>query len=278
MRRRYRRRLARCQKNFSEGSVHNLRIETRRMLAMLDLLHALRAGEALKKMRRMFKQRLDTFDELRDTHVQLLMLKPWCRRFHGLREFYPWLRRHEKRLVGGLRHEIKAMKQLYAEGRLKKLEKQIGKSKNPMVAATGNALAAAALNKAFIQVVKLRRCVRRSDTETIHRMRVAFKRFRYMSELLRPFFPRLTTARLGKMRKYQALMGDIQDIEIVLEGSKRAVEKKRLLASDAGDLHCELMHERNVLIEMFMATVDRVFEFQPVNSTRQTGHTRLIRI
>ena len=34
MRRRYRKRLARCQKKFSETSVHHLRIETRRMLAL----------------------------------------------------------------------------------------------------------------------------------------------------------------------------------------------------------------------------------------------------
>ena len=36
--RRYRKRLARCQKHFSEEAVHELRVETRRALALLDLL------------------------------------------------------------------------------------------------------------------------------------------------------------------------------------------------------------------------------------------------
>ena len=81
MRRRYRKRLDRAQKKFSETAVHDLRIETRRMLALLDLLDALRVGEGLKKTRKIFKQRLDAFDRLRDTHVQLSLLKPLWRDF-----------------------------------------------------------------------------------------------------------------------------------------------------------------------------------------------------
>src|SRR6185436_17907080 len=81
MRRRYRKRLACCQEAFSETSVHDLRIETRRVLAMLDLMRALHFQDSLKKTRRIFKKRLDTFDELRDTQVQLLLLKPLRRDF-----------------------------------------------------------------------------------------------------------------------------------------------------------------------------------------------------
>src|SRR5688572_6032971 len=109
LRRRYRRRLARCQERFSEASVHDLRIETRRMLAMLDLLRALHFQDSLRKTRKTFKQRLDAFDELRDTQVQLLLLKPLWRDFPEAREFDLVLRRREKRLIGELSREIKRM-------------------------------------------------------------------------------------------------------------------------------------------------------------------------
>src|SRR5882762_8215229 len=98
MRRRYRKRLARSQKKFSESSVHDLRIETRRMLAMLDLLRALHFEYSLRKTRKIFKERLDAFDELRDTHVQLQLLKPFWRDFPEAREFDLLLRRREQRL------------------------------------------------------------------------------------------------------------------------------------------------------------------------------------
>ena len=80
-RRRYRKRLARCQDKFSENAVHELRIETRRILALLDLLEALRCAAPLKKLRKTFKRRLDAFDDLRDTHVQQVLLKPLWKDF-----------------------------------------------------------------------------------------------------------------------------------------------------------------------------------------------------
>ena len=47
-------------------------------------------------------------------------------------------------------------------------------------------LAAAALRDTFRRVLALRRNVRSSEPATIHHLRVCFKRFRYVSELLRP--------------------------------------------------------------------------------------------
>jgi hypothetical protein len=106
----YRKRLARCQKKFSEKAVHALRTETRRILALLGLLEDLRPGEPLKKLRKTFKKRLDAFDDLRDTHVQLVLLKPlWCD-FPEARELKKRLCKCEKRLVSELSREIQTTK------------------------------------------------------------------------------------------------------------------------------------------------------------------------
>ena len=85
-RRRYGKRLERGRRKFSEKAVHDLRVETRRLLALLDVLIALHFPGPLKKIRKVFKKRLDAFDELRDTHVQLLLLKPLCQEFPEARE------------------------------------------------------------------------------------------------------------------------------------------------------------------------------------------------
>ena len=102
--------------------MQDLRIETRRLLAMLDLLDALRVGDSLKKTRKEFKKRLDAFDELRDTHVQLSLLKPLCRDFPEAREFDLLLLGREKDLISQLHHDIEAVKQARLERRLKALE------------------------------------------------------------------------------------------------------------------------------------------------------------
>jgi len=267
LRRRYCKRLARCQIKFSESAVHELRIETRRLLAMLDLLDALRVREALKKTRRVFKRRLDAFDELRDTHVQLSLLKPFCRDFPETREYDLLLLRREQELIAQLRQDIKATKPGRLERRLKTLEKQLRKSAEAKARKTGRLLAAAALSETFARVVSLRQRVRPHNTKTIHQLRVGFKRFRYMSELLQAMLPRLTKKHLRRMQAYQSTMGDIQDMEVLLAGLKEAVAEKCLLAAPMRNLRHELLRRRRRLINVFVAAIDGLFEFDPKTFT-----------
>ena len=59
----------------------------------------------------------------------------------------------------------------------------------------------------------------RVDPETpasIHRMRVAFKNFRYMVEIVHPLMPGYPQDNLIHMHAFQSLMGDIQDTEVLL--------------------------------------------------------------
>ena len=83
-----------------------MRTEMRRTLALLDLLEALRFEESLKKLRKTFKKRLDAFDDLRDTHVQLVLLRPLWPNFPEARELKKHLCKCEKRLVCELSQEI----------------------------------------------------------------------------------------------------------------------------------------------------------------------------
>ena len=269
MRRRYRKRLARCQKKFSESAVHELRIETRRLLAMLDLLDALRVRDALKKTRKVFKKRLDAFDVLRDTHVQLALLKRLSRDFPEAREFDLLLRRREQELIRHLHQDIGATRQARLERRLKTLEKQLRKSPKAKPGKADRSLAAAALSETFARVVWWRRRVRRNNTRTIHQMRVAFKRFRYMSELLQPILPRLTKRDLRRMQEYQSRMGDIQDLEVLLAGLREAVAGRCLSPAAMRNLRRELLRRRRGRIDVFLTAIDGLFDFDPANFARQ---------
>ncbi|MCW5553973.1 MAG: CHAD domain-containing protein [Verrucomicrobiae bacterium] len=273
MRRRYRRRLARCQARFSEDSVHELRIETRRMLALLDLFRALGIGDSLKKLRRVYNERLDAFDELRDTHVQLLLLKPRWADFPEARALESGLQQREQRLTEELRRVIRRMKPVRLERRLKAIEKELRKTAR--AAARGGAnVAATALREVFASVLELRRQVDRRDTETIHRLRVAFKRFRYLSELLQPLFPRLTNKRLRRMQDFQTLMGDIQDLEVLLAGVAQAVEQTELPTVAVRRLGADLKRKRRTAISTFLVSIDDLLKFTPEKWTgRKSGQS-----
>src|SRR5512138_3690242 len=70
----YRTELKRCRDEFSNEAVHDLRVATRRMLALVKLLNSVDRHPRLKKLNNAFKDQLDEFDDLRDTQVILAEL------------------------------------------------------------------------------------------------------------------------------------------------------------------------------------------------------------
>jgi CHAD domain-containing protein len=258
VRHRYRKRLARCQKKFSEKAVHDLRVETRRILALLDLLGALGFAALAARSARSFKKRLDTFDDLRDTQVQLQLLQPLWTEFpeaHGLKSF---LKRREEKLISKLARRIQSTKHARLNRRLKELEKCVGRSSRVSARAT-----AAALQAMFRRVAALRRQVSPVEAATIHRVRVAFKRFRYVSELLRSLHPEFTSKRLARMKEYQAAAGDIQDMEVLLARLAQVVEDRKVNPASLRHLRNALRERRRRTIGAFMARIDELFEFKP---------------
>jgi CHAD domain-containing protein len=53
-----------------------------------------------------------------------------------------------------------------------------------------------------------------SRSATIHRVRIAFKSFRYMVEIIHPLLDDYPVETLKRMNDYQALLGEIQDTEV----------------------------------------------------------------
>ena len=276
-RRRYRKRLARCQEAFSEKAVHDLRVETRRVLALVGLLETLHFKDGLNRLSRLFKKRLDSFDDLRDTQVQLRLLKPLWRQFPEAREFRTQLRQHEQRLITGHAREIKSVGHARPNRKLKELQKVLRKRAGRKGRDSSESLVLSALQAAFDQVVALRANVFRRDVAAIHRMRVAFKRYRYMSELLQPFQPWLTTARCRRMRIYQAMAGEIQDIVVLLERLDHYVREQTVSKVTTRDLRKELLRRKRRAIDSFMTRIDELYDFQPAAGAGQSERTRPIR-
>src|SRR4051812_5952557 len=70
----FRKAARRCRRQSSEEAVHHLRVQLRRLLAFIELLGAVVPQVHLERSRKKLKKRLDYFDDLRDTHVQLLFI------------------------------------------------------------------------------------------------------------------------------------------------------------------------------------------------------------
>jgi len=275
--RRYRKRLKRCQKHFSEDAVHASRVETRRLLSTLELLGAFMPERDLRKARRDLKRHLDTFDQLRDTQVQLTYVGRMAGTFPDAHEFYDWLRKREVRFTRTTRKAVKRIKTKRLGRCLAAVEKEIRLQRKRIGRERAFAIVQRAINQAFARVAQLCRHVRADDTKTIHRTRIAFKHFRYMVEALAPLLPAVTEDHRRALRAYQCMMGDIQDMEVLLAALDKFVQKEEVNAASARRLKKELVRWRRLLIQIYLNAAGRLRRFWPPPRLGQPTQKREIK-
>jgi CHAD domain-containing protein len=264
----FRTELERCQKKSSEEAVHDLRVATRRLISTLDLLAIIYPEGNLRKARRRLKKQLDMFGPLRDVQVQLLSVDKMLPAFPELQRFYEHLVKRERQLVQRLGAEVNRVK----TGKVKKAidiaAKEVdGLFDTPTKPQEKLTTAIHAVDTAFNKVVERKLAVHPTDSATIHRMRVAFKKFRYLVESLAPMLNRITSKHLKAMNAFQGCMGDIQDAEVLVTNAT-AYARKRGLESEASLTRAleELSRRRTALIETFLASADTLFTFwKPVS-------------
>jgi CHAD domain-containing protein len=261
----HRKQLKRCQKLFTEKTIHDSRVEARRLLSTVELLGGFLSAARVRKVERALKQHLGTFDGLRDTQVQLPLIGKLQRTFPAARPFYAFLQERENRLVKSTRRNIKKV----ATQRLDRLiaacraEVQARRKKCPPEKAVQ--LLLQSVDSAFAYAGRLRACIDPRDTDTIHRARVAFKKFRYMVETLVPCLPHPAPKLLEAMRHYQTMMGHIQDAEMLRLALDKFLRKHRLPAEPARHLREELLLRRQRLIDIYMGATEQMCQFWPWN-------------
>ena len=206
----YRSELKNCRSEFTEEAVHDLRVATRRILALIQLLNSISPGPRLKKMARAFKDQLDEFGDLRDTQVILGELSGIIQEIPQLEDFEQYLRSREEKILQDLHKQLKQRDTSGIADWIRKTRDALEEE----VPSDLEALILDAVDDAFLDVRQRLGWVDLNRSATIHRIRVVFKAFRYMVEIVNPLVKNFPPALLKQMNEYQTLMGNIQDAEV----------------------------------------------------------------
>ena len=255
----YRHDLERCQKRFSEKSVHQLRVAARRLLATVEVLEPFLSRAQVAEVSRCLKQHLDCFDDLRDTQVQLPVVKRLRKSFAEADRFYEWLDKREARFAKQSRKSIQQTK----TKPLARLVSDCRREAESRKTSAPGKLVLGAVERAFRHVNQLRARIDPANTHTIHRTRVAFKKFRYMVELLGERLRPVSGKRLKLMHGYQTLMGDIQDAEVLLLTFDKFMRKKKMDPGCARRFRAELLRRRKELVRIYLDAADQLDTFWP---------------
>jgi CHAD domain-containing protein len=267
---RYRKALKRCQDKFTTEAIHDFRIHIRRLLSSLELLRELLPARRVEKLQRLLKRRLDLFDDLRDTQVELQTLARLREDFPAVRVFRQTLREREERFARRARKEIRKVRTRRLCERLRECEDHLHERVQGLSSRQAAALLLRPVERAFRRACALRAAIDPGDGATIHQTRIVFKQFRYMVEALAPHLPAVTPERLAALRRYQTTMGDIQDSVVLLAALDKFLRKQPSMVQPLQRLRHHLVRHRQRLIEHYLAAADELFTFWPRRQTKGT--------
>jgi CHAD domain-containing protein len=252
--------------------VHDFRIATRRLLSILMLLEGISSKEHLQTANRDLKKRLKSFGRLRDVHTQLLYVGKLRRESTQAQTYYKALEKRECQHSKQMHRELPHCKSRRLADSIGAIKKQLRRLLCEEEKENVFAPALATLRTSYANTLEYYHAIEPADIRTLHRTRVAFKRFRYMIEVLQPMLPEVIQDRLKSMHDYQALMGDIQDLEVLLTSVEKFLKKQDLGGSGWKRFRVKLTQRRAALVHRFLVSADQLCEFDP--RKYQTRHNR----
>lgn len=197
----------------SEDAIHDLRVAIRRVLAWIAVREALLGPDPrLRETRSSLKTLMDPLGKLRDAHVKRDRIRKivpkgdepsYLYAIQVASDVLRWEDRVRKRLgerptsrlrvplpKGNKSRGGRIEATIPAPGLLRELEREVSKHRE------------AALDPAH--------------PEALHRMRLAFKKYRYAVEVLLPLFPKATEETVKRLHGFQTLLGTIHDCDVIL--------------------------------------------------------------
>ena len=255
--------LARTRKRATEKAIHDLRVSIRRLAAVLDVIKIIVSSSNLTKTRKRLKRLLGALSELRDVQVQIVTVRQLAGEFPVLNLFLTLLLVREKQIVRQIHVELRDFHVEQVDPGIIQIEKDLQTVlADPALRDAARAMVLGTLAKTFSRTVQLKPAALSGKGNSIHRLRIAFKRFRYTVEALEAILPNVTGRMKKSMNSYQVRMGNIQDMD-VLVSSIRSHAKKHPRADQEQfrKLIEQLLNRRRELVLEFLSSVDELSLF-----------------
>ncbi|HYR87092.1 MAG TPA: CHAD domain-containing protein [Terriglobia bacterium] len=216
----------------SEKAVHDLRVSTRRLIATLELAGAISKGKEIAGVQKQFKKVLKRMGPLRDIQVQLENLSQ-IRAIDPINDFKRSLERRERREIGSITKDLKRRRMRRLSEGLRLVHAAYEKPPKPLDNATVRRSIDSLVAIRHRAFWRARSRFKPENQETLHSMRIALKKLRYVVEAAQPILGRWAGKRSREMHACQQLMGDTRDLDILKTRLEKWAHKKGRKVADA---------------------------------------------
>jgi len=206
--------LERASRRPGEKEIHDLRVSIRRLLSYISVAGELsRSKSQSRGAVNRLKDFMSPLGRLRDAQVKIEWLKKivpegdestYLYSLSVLGESIGWEGKVRKLLLGANRKRLSESVDRYRPSPL------------PRTALRAKALGILVKRERGIESLAAE-ARNEENVEALHRMRLAFKKYRYSVEILAPFLPSVTAETLKRLHAFQTLLGDIHDLDVLLE-------------------------------------------------------------
>ena len=226
----------------SDESIHDLRVAIRRLLAWISVREALLGRDTrLREARSSIKALMVPLGKLRDAHVK----RDWIRKTvpEGDEPSYFYAVQVASDV---LRWESRVRERLGARATRRLRVPLPRRTGGPGCRLEAAVLAPALLGRLEREVSKHREAaLDPAHPEALHRMRLAFKKYRYAAEVLLPLFPNATEETSKRLHAFQTLLGTIHDFDVIL-AEATAFRREFLGVATESDLEAAFLRLREV--------------------------------
>ena len=240
----------RARAKASEKSIHDLRVNTRRLIATLELARSLSHRSDITKLQRRCKKILKSMGPLRDTQVLLENLG----RLRGMTlisDFKKTLERRENREIDSIHSELKRSRKHDLSKRLEDVRSELTRVHESLGPRKIHQSIERALNSRRNEFLRAARKFQRaqpSNEDLLHEMRIALKKLRYALEAAQTQFGHSVHERLKQMQEFQQLMGDSRDLEMLRAELEKWADKRGKRIAMVPAVDC-LQQERESLLK-----------------------------
>ncbi|MGA2790457.1 MAG: CHAD domain-containing protein [Candidatus Bathyarchaeia archaeon] len=226
----YLKRLQEFRHKASVKNVHDLRVSIRRLMTCVELVERFNPDNVVRRARITLKEQLSELSNLRDIHVEMVAIRGYLKQLPEIKQFYDRLRERESDHLSAAKKMSSNTK--FIENAINRAQVRLAARRATIAVSAASKIVNDAVDRSFDNVNGKLEYATIADYSTIHSVRIAFKPFRYLLEMLQPLVP-IERKQLRAAQSLARMMGKIQDIEVLMkslvefkwkqDGARRAV-------------------------------------------------------
>ncbi len=203
-----------CRSSLSETNVHDLRVSMRRLMAFTNLIYNVYSDRYTKSVFKELKKILKALNPLRDVQVQMLAIEQNLESAPYLTNYFHYLKLKEESLIDDIKHQltdsyINTIVGLVLFIRIE-LKNKLRQEQFDIQAFYQKT------HESFNLMLEKSKQIIPEVIDTIHFLRLAFKKYRYTLEVMKPY-SEINNKTMRKMKKIQDILGAIQDNNVQFE-------------------------------------------------------------